>query len=153
MAGGGLRGGMGKLFTRLIILILIGLVAYLYVQVVTLQKQNRVLATQAARAARLQSENAALKARLARMPNSTGSEDAAGTDWLSEARAHIQLAEAAVGRGYFRTALDESQRANTAVSNAAARASSESRAAVDTLRTRLNAVQTKAQALWHQFGG
>ena len=141
---------MVKLGTRLLALILIGVIVYLYVQVTSLQRQVEALRSQSSQVSVLKQENARLRAKLALRPALPESDQ--DLDWLSEAREHVLNAERAAAAGNFGVAYQETQMANRTLSEAANSASSETRQSVELLRSRLRQVQTVAQSAWHQLG-
>jgi regulator of replication initiation timing len=142
---------MVKLISRLLVLILLGLVIYLYDQVTVLQREVQSLKSQVAQLSEVRIENRALRQRLAH--RSAESSPAAPTDWLSSAREHVLNAEQAAAKGDFGQAYRETQYANLALSRAANSASSETRSSVQALRWQLQQVQTKAQSVWRQLEG
>jgi hypothetical protein len=141
---------LGKVLSRLLIVVLIGISVWLYLQVVSLQQTNRRLETQIAEGASVRAENRALRDELARRVSAP--EESPG-EWIASARAHVQLAEAATKKGNFGEALRQTQFANLALSRAADQASASSRGAVQSLRARLQQVDEKAHGLWKGFGG
>jgi len=142
---------MAKLLGRLVFLILICLVGYLYFQVQSLTRETASLRDQVAQLSALRTENRSLREKLAKRHVEVASAPT-GIDWLGAARQHVQNAEQAAAKGDFGTAYRETQFANLAMSRAADAASSETRGSIQQLRTELQAIPTKAQSMLHGGG-
>ena len=142
---------MGKFLTRSIVVILLGLSAYLYVKVVDLQRTNIQLAASITQMRSLQEQNTQLKAQLSQQIADNRAAQPQG--WLAVTHMHIQAAEQAAARGDFAQAASESHEASATLSSAAQSASRRSRNAALGLHERIASLQTRAKTFWQSFGG